>query len=696
MEQIERSSRAVLAARPGNLGGAGIWFVIVMCVVLSLIILSVVTLYGSGQKKVDGATRRVIVLAIDAMDYHLSRQLMNEGLLPNFTALGRRGSFAALTTSMPPLSPVAWTNFITGMNPGGHGVFDFLRRDPLRVKDGFLPEDGVVQTMIGAAPRERRIPFTSYVWPHRKEQVLLRSGQPFWDMLTSRGVEATIYKMPANFPVASSQARILSGMGTPDIEGSYGTFTFVTARKADWNRRITGGRILRAEVVDGIVSVKRQAEDKALPYLRGPVNPFLSKELSSQERYAEVPFEVFLDREENAAAIVIQGRDIVLKQGDWSRWVEVRFDLLPPLKAINGLVRFYLQEVCPSFRLFVSPVNLAPGTEGLATQAFDIYLQNGVGPFYTKGMSEQTKGLTEGILSLDEYLAQSDLVLQDRVKALQFLLSEIDRGLLFFYVSTLDLDSHVMQGRWDSSFNTPQGGDIPGSLNLIVRRYQQMDQILGKVLSKLGSRDVLYVISDHGFAPFHREFNLPRWLEMEGYLVYQDPIRARISECYSYVNWEKTLAYGVGYNGLFLNLKGREAKGLVLQEDYERLREEIRSRLLKLRDTNGKRVFRSVYRKEDIYSGARLLEAPDLILGYDRGYGPSDESVLGTWCEEVISPHERGFTGHHLVDYRLVPGVLFSTRKLRPLDARLEDVTVTLLREFGISPALEMTGKALY
>ncbi len=323
-------------------------------------------------------------------------------------------------------------------------------------------------------------------------------------------------------------------------------------------------------------------------------------------------------------------------------------------------------------------------------------LQESCGYFYTKGMSEQTKALTQDIFTVEEYIAQSDMVLRERLTALDALLSEFKEGFLFFYISTLDLDSHVMWKYHDSSHPAGSGSDGNKYSNHIIDRYKRMDAVLGYVRSTLGSRDILYVISDHGFAPFRRQFHLMRWLHKERYLVYKSPVKARLSKLYADIDWQKTLAYGVGFNGLYLNLKGREASGVVDQADYDKLLDRIRRELLDFRDINGQRVFRNVYHHSEIYDGEELANAPDLILGYDEGYGPSDKSVAGTWSEYVLSDRLEGFTGHHFMDYRLVPGVVFSTRALSADKARLEDVTATILKEFGINPAADMTGIPLY
>jgi predicted AlkP superfamily phosphohydrolase/phosphomutase len=274
-------------------------------------------------------------------------------------------------------------------------------------------------------------------------------------------------------------------------------------------------------------------------------------------------------------------------------------------------------------------------------------------------------------------------------------MERFESGVLFFYISTLDPDSHMFWKYRDPGHPAHESGAPARHAEHITRRYERMDQIVGLVRSQLRPEDALYVISDHGFAPFRREFNLFRWLEREGYLTYESLVQARLSKTYSGIDWRRTRAYGIGFNSLYLNLRGREAAGIVEEAEREDLVEEIRAKLLSLRDIDGRRVFHGVHRPRQIYSGRRIPDAPDLILGYSRGYGASDDSALGSWGEYVLRDHVTGFSGHHLMDYRLVPGVLLSNRKLSAEEARLEDVTATVLAEFKVPALPEMTGRVL-
>jgi predicted AlkP superfamily phosphohydrolase/phosphomutase len=266
---------------------------------------------------------------------------------------------------------------------------------------------------------------------------------------------------------------------------------------------------------------------------------------------------------------------------------------------------------------------------------------------------------------------------------------------MFFYFSTIDLDSHVFWKYQDVGHPAYNPKNDLQYANVIRDRYIRMDQIVGHVMEKLRPQDTLYIVSDHGFTSFRREFNLVTWLEKEGYLVYSSPLKKQLSKFYSDIDWKQSRAYGIGFNGVYLNLKDREANGNVDPQAYDVLLEEIRMKLLALTD-QGQPVFHHIYRGSEIYRGNDENEAPDLVLGYNCGYGPSDQSVLGTWTQEMIKDHLEGFSGQHEVDYTLVPGVLFSTRKLQCRQAALADVTVTLLKEFVIDPGTAMTGKPLF
>ncbi len=140
--------------------------------------------------------------------------------------------------------------------------------------------------------------------------------------------------------------------------------------------------------------------------------------------------------------------------------------------------------------------------------------------------------------------------------------------------------------------------------------------MIGDLIDRYGSTATIIVMSDHGFANFGKQFNLNSWLRDTGYLGPR--------ECASImqdVDWSGTRAYGLGMIGLYLNLKGRERAGIVEPgEEREALLTELKERLEAVADFNGERIIRGAYRSDQIYQGNATALAPDLIIGYARGY----------------------------------------------------------------------------
>ena len=165
--------------------------------------------------------QKLIILGIDGMDPQLLKQLMHEGKMPNFSRLASQGSFRLLTTSIPPQSPVAWSNLITGMNAGGHGIFDFIHRDP-KTLEPYFSASRVEGPKHGIHLGNWVIPLGG----GSAEQ--LRKGKAFWEILDQHGVPNSVFRIPANFPPVPANGQTLSGMGTPDLRGTYGTFSFYT------------------------------------------------------------------------------------------------------------------------------------------------------------------------------------------------------------------------------------------------------------------------------------------------------------------------------------------------------------------------------------------------------------------------------------------------------------------------------------
>ena len=294
---------------------------------ISVVLVS--TSLGCGTRDdAKAAGSKVIVLGFDGMDYALTQKLMDEGRMPNFSKVAQQGSFAPLETSVPPQSPVAWSNFITGLDSGGHGIYDFIHRDP----DTMIPYLSTSRSSGGG----RTLEIGKYQFPLSGGSIeLLRKGRAFWEVLEDQGIQTTILRMPANFPPTGTASYELSGMGTPDIAGSYGEFSFYTSKLfAFAGEDIAGGEVYEVDIFDGVVDAR----------LYGPDNPFLqeAEKLTSE-------FTVYLDPVDPIVKLVAGSEEIILKEGEFSDWVPVEFPMIPT-QSLPGMVRFYLRSVRPRIR----------------------------------------------------------------------------------------------------------------------------------------------------------------------------------------------------------------------------------------------------------------------------------------------------------------------------------------------------------
>lgn len=644
--------------------------------------------------------KKVIVLGIDGMDPEVASRLMAEGKMPNFKKLAEEGGFSPLGTSIPPESPVAWSNFITGRNPGGHGVFDFLHHEWHETTD----EDGTVEhtfmpvdSIAGSTPVTRSVNVFGMEMPlSGGDQYNKRLGTPFWVKLEDADVPATVYKIPANFPVVASTQRTISGMGTPDLAGGYGKYFVYTDDQfaIGQDDHATGGEVINVSIYEGSHSFT--SELKGPPALDG------KGDLTS-------PLRVDIDPEEPLVRIVVgegeTSETIILREGEWSDYVTVDFEVIPYVMGVNGITRFKLQEVRPTFKLFVDPINIdprAPVADISTPPEWATELADSHGLFETKGMPENTKALEEGVISDDEFREYSISLWERRKRMMLDLLDQHESGLFFYYVSSIDLNSHMMWRLMDAAHPGHDEATGPKNSGFIEWLYMDLDKQLAEVRKRVSPDDTLIVMSDHGFSPFYRKFSLNTWLLENGYLVLKDYDAEKDGELrdvlgLAAVDWSKTRAFNFGFQTIYLNLKGREAMGIVEPDDADALITEICERLAGAKDPqSGKKVALRVNKAKDIYAGEAMEHSPDIVVGFTREVRNSNESAQGEVPRELISDNLEEWSGCHLMAAELVPGVLFSNREIRIENPKLYDLTATILKEYGVELTEDMVGKPIW
>lgn len=631
---------------------------------------------------------RVIIIGIDGMDPRLSEKLMNAGQLPNFAGLRQAGGYRVLGTSIPPQSPVAWANFINGSGPGSHGIFDFIHRDPTEQAAPFF---AVAKTLAGNGywkTGKHKLQLNFPPFGHKPPvTVLLRRGTPFWDYLDEAGIKSTFYDLPSNYPPSHSKYghhKCLAGMGTPDLLGTYGTYQHYAEDDPVRTKDEDGGKR----------SMLFFENETAVAKLTGPQNNFLIK-----PEPAVIPFSIHRDIAAKACAIEIQKYKILLREGQWSRWIKLDFEMplpgLIPNKHLTAICRFYLQEVSPNFRLYVSPLNSDPSNSALRITEppeFIREISDRLGLFYTTGFQEDHKALSNNVFNEGEFCVQAGMVLQERLKLLEYAMENYDDGLLFFYFSSTDLQSHMLW--WDSDLKHPtrSAEEAKECFRHIQKLYIELDSVVGDILRRYGDKATIIVMSDHGFANFKRQFNLNTWLREKGYLY--PPNSTGI---FKDVDWSRTQAYGLGINGLYLNLKGRERDGIVESgEQREQLLDELSAKLEAVRDTNGRPVIAKAHRTDKEYSGPATALAPDLVIGYRRDYRASWATCLGDITDEILLDNDSAWSADHCADVSEVPGVIFSTHPIDATAPALIDIAPSVLKKFGLIIPPSMQGQDIF
>lgn len=661
---------------------------------------------------------KVLVLGMDGLDPAILERLMSEEQLPNFSRLKALGGYSVFGTSMPPQSPVAWSNFISGAKPGTHQIFDFIHRhaNPQRPD---LPIEPFLSTSEALPPEnpDKALNLGQWRIPLEFGKVLnLRHGEAFWDYLLSHGVDVTIYRMPANYPPPTAdevkgpgKLHVLSGMGTPDLLGSYGDFLFFTEDMEQDERKVAGGAFIRLNVLN----------DRTKAVLKGPPNYLLKPPLDQQPDAAQTPeamtveLEIVRDPIEKTITVATGDERLLLKEGEWSNWIPIEFktglpgatvvDSLGLPTSVRSIIRLYVKQVHPYLNIYCSPMQIDPTKPANPISyppewAAEIAATTGMGGMYTTGIPEDTKAVRSRpqALNEDEFLRMVGLLTEERTRQYHDALRKFDRGFLYFYFGHTDQLAHIFWRDMDPL----HPGRLPEQegryAEVVYDTYREMDVRLGEAFEALKADDALIVMSDHGFSSFRRGFNVNNWLVDNGYMSVYDTGREGRSWKWANIRFEQTRVYALGLNCVYVNLLGREKKGIVPESEYRRLVEEVAGKLEQVRDDDGSKVIDKVYIVRDLYPNADPSVAPDLLIGYTANYRASWATAEGGIGRGLIEDNKDRWSGDHCIEYQVVPGVLLSNCKITAADPELSDLGPAIIQLFGIRPPEEMVQRNIF
>ncbi len=636
--------------------------------------------------------RRVVVLGFDGVDPGILREYLDR--LPTLRGLAERGTFLPCRSTNPPESPVAWATFATGLNPGGHGIFDFVHRD-LDAADPYRPANGMVERI---APQVDLLGF-----PVRPPGAInLRGGEPFWEPVARAGYRVSVLRMPLTFPAALPRGgELTSGLGVPDLRATNGSYTLFRAGADAWDGQTEfGGRHVKIYPRDG----------SAAATLDGPPDP----RAPESGRRLSIPLR-FRFTGESATVSVDGAPPVALEGGLYSPWIRVTFSTGPFIR-IEGIVRFLLLATGRAPAVYASPIQISPFAPVVpisAPASFLPEMARRLGAMKTAGWPEDTFAANDRVLSdahvfddiRDTYRADERLLL-DRLK-------ESDAALVAMVFTATDRMSHLFFRYRDvehpahnprdiEAFRARKGIDDP-----IFESYRWMDETVRQTLATLGDEDVLLLVSDHGFHSWRHGVNLNHWLWRENYLALAPGAATQggrnLGQFFTGtvdttgIDWPRTRAYALGLGQIYLNAKGRERDGCVAPEERDALLEELSARLMSLRGPDGDPVFRAIYRGDRIWSGPRMRDAPDLQCAFADGYRVSWQTALLGVPKDLFETNTFPWSGDHCSnDVEDTYGVFLSNRIYEGARGPdLIDIAPTVCALFGLPPPAGAEGVAL-
>jgi predicted AlkP superfamily phosphohydrolase/phosphomutase len=617
--------------------------------------------------------QKVIVIGLDGFEPAIAEAMLRAGELPNLARIRQAGGYARVRTTPSAQTPVAWSTFATGTNPGGHGIFDFVHRDP--------------KTYYPTLSLNRYVQKNAFTMP---KAVNMRRGVTVWELLSAASVSSVVLRHPCTYPPDDIRGRMLAGLGVPDLRGGLGTTTFYAA-----------GSDLAAGESENVVPVRVAAGGTIVTHLIGPRNPRDRSDFTSA-------ITIRLDPAGRRAVLLSDGqpRELALTEGRWSDWLKVKFRT-GPLMSVRGMVRFYLAQAAPGFQLHASPVNFDPDAPLFPISAPAGYageLAAKLGTFYTTGMVEDHGGLNNGRFDEAAFLEQCSQVMAERERMMLYELARFREGLFYLLFDTPDRLQHMFWRFREPEHPANAANPLPPSeatrrdlARAIEEHYRQCDAVVGKALAYAGDRTLFIALSDHGMGSFQRGLHLNTWLHDNDFMAFKGGIEpgAEAGDFLKAVNWSRTKAYALGLGSIYLNLRGREANGIVTPEEAGQVKADIARGLAGLRDPErGAVAVRSVATREQVFAGAYVDESPDLLVNFAPGYRVSWGTPLGGAPAGLFEDNTKRWGGDHATDPALVPGVLFMNRPFDAADPSLADLAPTILDAFGVPKGPAMEGRS--
>jgi predicted AlkP superfamily phosphohydrolase/phosphomutase len=559
---------------------------------------------------------RTIIVGFDSFDPGVFESLHEAGSTPNLAKLVEQGGYSRLEVCSPPQTEVSWTSIATGVDPGSHGIFDFVHRDP----QTYLPYVALLPTKQSVVGEQFVPPYTTKTLFHEAAEM---------------GFPATALWWPALFPARPElPVATIPGLGTPDIRGQLGVGTYVTTEPQPLKKT-------------KVIELKPSGKGKFEAALEGP-------QIKSKEGMKPALLPLTLDvLDETSATLTIGDEKLPLTVGKWSPIFELKFKAGFAL-TVHAIAQVILTELKERVSLYFVPLQIHPlhalwhyaTPPGMVKEAW-----KASGGFLTLGWPQDTNALEDGCISDEQFIGLCESIFESRKRIFFHQLDHFREGVLGGIFDCLDRVQHMF------TRSNPE----------VVRQwYARLDGFVGEIRSrieKLGLPDHrLLVLSDHGFRTFEHKVHLNHWLVGNGYMTLK---RQSEAPDLKDASWESTRAYALGLNSVYLNVAKREGQGIVQAEQIEPLLDELKRKLLDWKTDDGQQVISRVLLKHEAFTGPYARFGPDLVMGYAPGFRASSETGLGKWAASSLEVNLDHWGADHCIDSTKVPGVLFANRDVK-------------------------------
>jgi len=561
---------------------------------------------------------RSLILGFDSFDPVMFQRAHAAGKMINLGKLADAGNYSTLEVCSPPQTEVSWTSMATGVDPGSHGIFDFVHRDP----ETYTP-------YVSLLPSKQSVLGEQFLPPY--------TTKTFFQEATEMGYPATALWWPALFPARPEiPVATIPGLGVPDIRGQLGVGTYFTTEPEEKKKT-------------KVTKLEQTGRSKFTALLEGP-------NTKSKDGVRSITLPVTIDvLDDTSAHLIIGEQKITLEVGAWSPIIELKFSAGFLVK-VHAITKVILTELKGCVNLYVLPLQIHPlhspwryaTPKSLVKDAW-----KNASPFLTLGWPQDTNALEDGCISDDQFLSLCNSIFESRQKIYLHLLRNFREGVLAGIFDCLDRVQHMfLRDREDIVFDW----------------YERLDVFVGQIqteIDKLGlEKRRFLVLSDHGFRPFDQKVHLNRWLIKNGFMTLDKPIaKGDLRD----VDWLHTKAYGVGLNSLYLNVEGREGKGIVKSTGLEQTLDDLKTKLLDWQAPDGSKVVSKVGLKHEVFNGPYNRLGPDIVVGYAPGFRASSETGLGKFTESTLEKNEDHWGADHCIDPTMVPGVIFANRDLRDM-----------------------------